>query len=83
MRKGRKRLAERAVEQHLLGRVRNVIVAAHDVRDRHVDVVGDHRQVIGRVPVGSERDEILDVRVVERDVAVHEIVERRFAGRAP
>ena len=58
-----------SVEQHLLRRVRNVIVAAHDVRDRHVDVVDDDRQVVRRVAVRPQHDEVLDVRVVELDRA--------------
>jgi hypothetical protein len=58
-----------------------VIVTAHHVRDRHVDVVGDDRQVIRRVAVGPKRDEVFDVRVVEGDVAVHEVVKCRLAGR--
>ena len=75
----RRRRAERLVEQHLLRRVRDVIVAADDVRDRHVDVVDDDRQVIGRMAVGAEDDEALDVLVVELDRPVHEIGERRLS----
>ena len=73
MRERGHRAAERLVEQHLLRRVRDVVVAADDVRDLHVDVVDDDRQVIGRVAVGAEDDEVLDVLVVEVDRAVHEI----------
>ena len=71
--------AERLEQQHLLRRVRDVIVAAHDVRDLHVEVVGDDGEVVGRVAVGAQDDEVLDVGVVERDRAVHEIGERRGA----
>ena len=34
----------------------------------------DHRQVIGRMAVGAQDDEVLDVLVVELDRPVHEIV---------
>ena len=44
----RRRFAERLPEEHVLRRVRDVIVAADDVRDAHVQIVGDDRQVIGR-----------------------------------
>ena len=40
--------AERLEEQHVLRRVGDVVVAADHVRDRHVHVVHDHRQVVGR-----------------------------------
>ena len=42
VRKRRRGRAERLVEQHLLRRVRDVVVAAHHVRDPHVDVVNHH-----------------------------------------
>ena len=72
---------ERLVEQHLLRRVRDVIVAADDVRDRHVDVVHDDGQVIRGMTIRAEDDEALDVLVVERDRAVDEIRERRLSRR--
>ena len=78
MRERRHRPAERLIQQHVLGRVRDVIVAAHDVRDLHVDVVGDDRQVISRLAVRPQDHEVFDVRVVERNRPVHEIVERRL-----
>ena len=40
--------AERAIEQDLLRRVRDVIVAAHHERDAHVDVVGDDGEIVDR-----------------------------------
>ena len=39
--------AERAVEQHLLRRVGDVVGAANHVGDAHVDVVDDDAQLIG------------------------------------
>ena len=62
-----RRLAERAPEQDVLWRIRDVIVAADDVRDLHIEIVGDDRQVIRRQPVRSKDDEVLDLRVVELD----------------
>ena len=79
VREGRHRRAHRGEQQHVLGRVRDVIVAADHVRDRHVDVVADHRQVIDRQPVAADDDEVVDAGVVELDRALHEIGERRAA----
>ena len=76
MRERRNRPAERLIQQHVLGRVRDVIVAAHHVRDLHVDVVDDDRQVIGGLAVRPQDHEVFDVRIVECDRAVDEIVER-------
>jgi len=39
--------AESAVLQHLLGRIRDVICAANDVGEAHIDVVGHDAEVIG------------------------------------
>ena len=71
--------AERAIQQDLLRRVRDVIVAAHHVRDLHLHIVGHDGEVIGRMAVRSQDDEVFDVRAVELDRAVDEIVEARRA----
>ena len=71
----RHRRTERLIENHLLRRVRNVIVAAHDVRDLHLHVVRDDGEVVGWLAVGPEDHEVLDVGAVELDGPVHEIVE--------
>jgi hypothetical protein len=72
---------ERVEEQHVLRRVRDVIVAPDDVRDRHVDVVGDDRQVVGGLAIRSQDDEVLDIDVLEGYRTVDEIRERRPAVR--
>ena len=69
--------AERFEQQHVLRRVRNVIVAANHLRDPHVHVIGDHRQVIRRIRIRSQDHEIFDIRVVEIDRAVDEIEKLR------
>ena len=76
-------LPKRLIQQHLLRRVGDVIVAADDVGDLHVDVVGDDRQVIGRLAVGPQNDEVLDLGVVELDRPVDEIVEAPSRPAAP
>ena len=69
--------AERLEQQHVLRRVRDVIVPAHHVRDGHVEIVGDHRQVVCGMAIRAQDDEVLDVRVFEADGPVHEIGEAR------
>jgi hypothetical protein len=75
VREPRHRRSEGVVQQNMFWRVRDVVVASDDVRDLHVDVVGHDGEVIRRLAIRAKHDEVLDVRVVERDGAVHEIVE--------
>ena len=42
----RQRRADGLIQEDLFGRVRDVIVASHHVRDRHLHIVGDDREVI-------------------------------------
>ena len=83
VREARRRLAECLVEQNLLGRIRDVVVATDNIRDGHVDVVCDNREVVGRVPIGAQHDEVFDVGVVERDRSAHAVVEACLPVRAP
>src|SRR5580765_3444662 len=41
--------AERAIQQHLLGGVGNVIGSANDVSDAHIDVVDHHAHLVHRL----------------------------------
>ena len=77
----RRRLTERAPEQQVLWGVRYVIVAADDVRDLHLEIVDDNRQMIRGQPVRSKDDEVLDLRVVEFDCASDAIHVRSHARR--
>ena len=65
--------AQRAQHVHLPRRVVQVIVAADHVRDAHVHVVDDDAEVIGGRAVRAGDDEIVELGVLERDGAVHEI----------
>jgi hypothetical protein len=42
VREHRQRGAKRSEEQHMLWRIRDVVIAADDMRDAHVDVVDDN-----------------------------------------
>ena len=68
-----------SVQQNLLRRVGDVIVAAHHVRDAHVDVVGNDGQLVRGRAVGADDDEVFDAHVRHGDGSVHEILERRLA----
>ena len=68
-------------EQHVLRCVRDVIIPANHMRDLHVDVVDDHREMVGGVPIRAQNHERLEVCIVEADGAVHLIVKRGGAFR--
>ena len=52
-----------------------MIVAANDVSDRHVHVVHDNREVIGRATVAARDDEIVKLRIFDHDPALDVIGE--------
>ena len=74
-------MAEGAPEHLLLGRVRQVLVAAHDVGDAHLDVVDDVGQQEHRRAVAAQQHEVLDAGAVERDLAADDVVDDRDARR--
>ena len=76
MREARRREPERAVEQHLPRRVRDVILAADHVRDLHQRIVHDHGEVVGGAAVGADQHRIADHVGAEGDLAADEILER-------
>ena len=82
--------AQRVVDEQLLGRVDDVVLAADDRVDVHAVVVDDHRVVVGGHAVALEDDDVLDgavlvdggVFAVHFDMAVDHVVEDQFlAGR--
>ena len=72
--------AERLPEQLLLGRVGQVLVAAHDVGDAHLEVVDDVGEQEHRRAVAAQQHEVLD-RLVGRTstVAADDVVDDRHA----
>ncbi len=77
----RQRRAECAVQRDLFGRVRDVVVAAQHVRDPHIEIVHHHGEVVDRRAIRAQDDEVLDVRTLERDVAVDCILPGDLTGR--
>ena len=69
-------LAQRPEQQHVLGRVGEVVLAADDVADAHGDVVDDHGEVVERRTVGADDDEVAaEAGGVDLDVSPDEVVE--------
>ena len=68
--------AQGSMEEDLLGSVRDMIVAANDVADLHRAVIDGRREVIGRESVCLQDDHVIQRRVVHRDAAIDEIIER-------
>ena len=67
---------ERVAQQQVLRRAVQVLLAAKYVRDRHVGVVHDVGQQERGRAVGAQQHEVLDVRVLDTDLAADEVVER-------
>ncbi len=71
--------SERVKNVDLARRVVDVIVAADDVRDLHVEVVHDDTEVVGGDPVGAQQHQIVELRVRHRYRPFDEIVKADFA----
>ena len=74
VRVGRRLGAERLQDQDLARRVREVVLAADDVRDAHVAVVHRDREVVERAAVRAGDHEVVDRRQRERDVAADHVL---------
>ena len=76
--------AQRLVELNLPRRVGQMVVAADDMGDRHVDVVDDDAKIIRRRAVGAGDDQIVELTVVEDDIALDQVFDhgRALARRA-
>src|SRR6185369_13895376 len=71
-----RRHAKRFVDQDLLVRVSEVVLAADDMRDLHLDVIADDREVIKRMPVRSQQHEVFRVGVISLLQTVNRIFKR-------
>ena len=67
--------AERLVEQDVLRRRRDPLFGADDIGDAHEVIVDDVGQVVGGEAVAFEQDLVVDVGVVEGDVAAQFVAE--------
>ena len=69
------RPAHRLVDLALARRIGEVIDTADDVGDAHIVIIDDDGEIIGRVAIGSEDDEIVQFLVLEDDPAHHAILD--------
>ncbi len=80
VRKLRRLGAESLEDQNMLERIRQVILAAHDVADAQVGVIGTGGQVIGRRAVAAQKGEVLDVGGLLGLVSVDAVVKANVAS---
>ena len=79
MPEARKLPAEGVVEEDVLGGRGDPLFGADDIGDAHEVVVDDVGEVIGGEAVGLHEDLIVDVGVLEGDVAAEFVAEGRAA----
>ena len=72
----------RLVDLRLPRGIGQVIDAADDMRHLHVVIVDDDGEIVGRVAVGAQDDEVVELLVREHDAALHLVVDRRSRPRA-
>ena len=70
---------ERAKDIDLARGVVQVVVAADDVGDAHIEIVDHHRQVIGGRPVGAQEDEIVELSIPEGDPPPDQVLDHDLA----
>ena len=77
MGEAREGMTERAEQQDVLGRVRQVVLTADHVADLHRGVIDDDREVVERIPVGTDDHEVpAEVGDVDLDPTPHDVFER-------
>ena len=69
----RQLMTEGFIKLDLPGCVGQMIVAADDMGDTHVDVVDHHAKIIRRRAVGTGDDQVIKLAIVENDVAFDQI----------
>ncbi len=71
--------AERLEHEQLLGRVGEVVLAAHHVRDLRIEIVDRDGEVVEHAAVGARDDGIVEMHVGEGRVAADEVVDDTLA----
>ena len=79
VRVARRRRAERLEHEQLLRRVREVVLAAHDVRDAGVEVVDRDGEVVEDRAVRACDHRVVHVDVLEARLAADHVVDDRLA----
>src|SRR5271156_1367170 len=79
VRENRRCRPQRVINQHLLRRIRQMIRAANNVRDAHINIIHHHAQLISRHSARAQQHKILDVRVLYLARPENRILEFRHA----
>src|SRR4029079_722463 len=69
----------RLVDLRLPRGVGQMIVAANDMGDAHVVIVDHDGEIVGRRPVASEDDEVVEILIGEGYASLHLVVDDRLA----
>ncbi len=69
------RIAEELIQVHLLGRVVDVVIATHDMGHARMHVIHHDRKVVGWRTVGTNEDEVIEVRILEFDRTTDHVLE--------
>lgn len=72
--------AHRADDLELAEGVVQMVVTADDMCDAHVVIVDDDGQHVGRRSIGTQQDHVVELGVLDRDLALHGVLDNRLAG---
>ena len=72
----RQRRAQCLEDVDLARRVVDMIVAADDMGDAHIQVVHHHAEVVCRRAIGTGDDQVIQLTVLEHDLALDHVVPR-------
>ena len=71
------RPVERTIDLRLAERVAEMVVAADHVGNFHVVIVDHDREIVRGRAIGAQNDQIVEFSIVDRDLALDEVVDRR------
>src|SRR5688572_30164538 len=79
MRELRNRGAERLIKQNLFVSIRQMVLTANHMRDAHLNVVENDRQVVKRMAVRSQQNQVFNLGMSAFLLAVNNVREVRSA----
>ena len=56
-----------------------MVVATNNLADAHVDVVDDHREVVGGEAIGTKEHQVIKLLIAPFDAALDHIIEHHAA----
>lgn len=78
----RHRPVERVIDLGLTAGIREMIRTTHDMRNAHIVIVDDDCEIVRRIAVGPDDDEIVEILIREHDPALHMVRKPPFLRRA-